>query len=86
MPSAPAQPDTYELRIRGHLDQSWTTWFGPVHLTHEPDGTTTLLVLVKDQAELHGVLVKIRDLGAPLISVTPAPTTPSGGRHGGDGA
>lgn len=60
----------YELRIEGHLDQYWSTWFG-LALTHETNGTTTLRGAVADQSELHGLLAKIRDLGATLISVLP---------------
>lgn len=67
----------YELRIDGHLDQHWSTWFGGLALTLEEDGTTTLRGVVTDQAELHGLLAKIRDLGAPLISVTPIADTPA---------
>lgn len=64
-------PTGYELRIQGHLDQHWSTWFGGLTLTRETDGTTTLRGPVTDQSELHGLLAKIRDLGAPLISVAP---------------
>lgn len=64
-------PTRYELRIEGHLDQHWSSWFGSLTLTHEGDGTTTLRGVVTDQSELHGVLAKIRDLGITLISVTP---------------
>ena len=60
----------YELRLEGHLDQHWSTWFDGLTLTHEDDGTTTLRGAVRDQAELHGLLAKVRDLGATLISVT----------------
>jgi hypothetical protein len=60
----------YELRVAGHLDDHWTTWFDGMALTHEDDGTTTLRGTVTDQAELHGLLSKVRDLGATLISVT----------------
>ncbi|MGH3458773.1 hypothetical protein [Aeromicrobium sp.] len=59
----------YELRVEGHLDGHWTSWFDDVTLTHENDGTTTLHALVPDQAALHGLLTKVRDLGATLISV-----------------
>lgn len=70
--SNPARaPTGYELRVLGHLDQHWSGWFGNLLLTHEDDGTTTLRGLVTDQAELHGLLAKIRDLGAVLVSVTP---------------
>jgi hypothetical protein len=61
----------YEIRIEGHLDQHWSAWFGGLAITHEDDGTTTLRGDVTDQAGLHGLLAKVRDLGAPLISVTP---------------
>ena len=59
----------YELRVDGHLDEHWSAWFGGLTLTREDDGTTTLRGAVADQAELHGLLTKIRDLGAPLLSV-----------------
>ena len=61
-------PD-YELRIEGHLDEHWSTWFDGLTLVHEDDGSTTLRGAVADQAELHGLLAKVRDLGATLISV-----------------
>jgi hypothetical protein len=67
-------PMGYELRIQGHLDQHWSAWFGGLTLTLETDGTTTLRGTVTDQSELHGLLAKIRDLGTPLISVTPINT------------
>jgi hypothetical protein len=53
----------------GHLDEHWSTWFGGLTLIREDDGTTTLRGAVIDQAELHGLLAKVRDLGAPLLSV-----------------
>jgi hypothetical protein len=62
-------PANYELRIEGHLDQHWSARFGGLTLTREDDGTTTLRGAVTDQAELHGLLAKVRDLGATLISV-----------------
>jgi hypothetical protein len=64
-------PTGYELRIAGHLDQHWSRWFGDLAVTLESDGTTTLRGVVTDQSELHGLIAKIRDLGVPLISVTP---------------
>lgn len=60
----------YELRVEGHLDARWAAWFDGLTLTHETDGTTNLRGPVVDQAALHGLLQKIRDLGVPLISVT----------------
>jgi len=59
----------YRLRVNGHLDQHWSSWFGDLTLTHEEDGTTCLTGAVADQAQLHGLLTKIRDLGVTLISV-----------------
>jgi hypothetical protein len=63
------QPNAYQLRVDGHLDEHWSTWLGDLTLAHESDGTTSLRGLVSDQAELHGLLMKIRDLGVTLISV-----------------
>ena len=65
------RPVRYEVRVGGHLDQHWAAWFGVQTLSHSDDGTTVLRGDVADQAELHGLLAKVRDLGAPLISVTP---------------
>ena len=72
MTSAPAGPGptTYALRVDGHLDQHWAAWFGGLVLIREHDGTTSLSAVVADQAELHGLLTRIRDLGVTLISVT----------------
>ena len=70
-PRAADVATSYELRIGGHLDQHWSTWFEGFTLTHEDNGTTTLRGTVRDQAELHGLLDKIRDLGTTLVSVTP---------------
>jgi len=61
--------DVYQPRIEGHLDEHWSTWLGDLTLTHESDGTTSLRGAVSDQAELHGLLMKVRDLGVTLISV-----------------
>jgi hypothetical protein len=62
-------PAGYRLRVGGHLDQRWSAWFDNLTLTRESDGTTSLSGAVTDQAELHGLLTKIRDLGITLISV-----------------
>jgi hypothetical protein len=69
-PTRSAAPAHYELRIEGHLDHHWSAWFGGLTLTHDNDGTTTLRGPVSDQAQLHGLLAKVRDLGATLVSVT----------------
>jgi len=60
----------YEIRLKGHLDSRWATWFDGLGLTHESDGTTIISGLVADQAALHGLLQKVRDIGLPLVSVT----------------
>jgi hypothetical protein len=62
-------PAGYQLRIAGHLDQHWSAWLGNLDLAHEEDGTTSLTGPITDQAELHGLLTKIRDLGVTLISL-----------------
>ena len=59
----------YEIRLKGHLDARWATWFDGLSLTHEGDGTTVIHGPVADQAALHGVLRRVRDVGLPLISV-----------------
>ncbi len=69
-PRGPLTPTHYELRIAGHLDEHWSAWFDGLTLTREDDGTTTLRGWVTDQAELHGLLAKVRNLGTTLISVT----------------
>ncbi len=60
----------YQIRIKGHLDPRWTDWFGGLTITLEEDGVTLLTGPVVDQAALHGLLRKVRDLGMLLISVT----------------
>ena len=61
--------ENYEIRLKGHLDVRWADWFDGLTLTRESDGTTVLRGSVVDQAALHGVLGKVRDLGLPLIAV-----------------
>ena len=63
------EPGRYEIRVRGHLDGRWADWFEGLTFTHDNDGTTLLAGPLIDQAALHGVLNKIRDLGLPMISV-----------------
>jgi hypothetical protein len=60
----------YEIRVKGHLNSRWTAWFDGLSLTTESDGTTIIQGPVADQAALHGLLQKVRDVGLPLISVT----------------
>ena len=72
-------PGRYEIRLGGgHLESRWAAWFDGMTLTHESDGTTSIHGPVVDQAALHGVLRKVRDLGLPLISVTQGPPGPPG--------
>jgi hypothetical protein len=68
--NGPDTPGRYEIRLKGRLDARWATWFDGLSLSHESDGTTVLSGPVTDQAALHGVLGKVRDLGLPLISIT----------------
>ena len=59
----------YEIRLKGHLDDRWADWFGGLTITLEENGNTLLTGPVIDQAALHGLLKKVRDLGMPLLSV-----------------
>jgi hypothetical protein len=59
----------YEIRLQGHLDARWAAWFDGLALTREGDGTTLIRGPVVDQAALHGLLQKVRDVGLPLVSV-----------------
>jgi hypothetical protein len=60
----------YQIRVRGHLGAQWADWFEGLTVTLEDNGDTLLTGAVKDQATLHGLIKKVRDLGMPLISVT----------------
>ncbi|KRF34177.1 hypothetical protein [Nocardioides sp. Soil805] len=60
----------YRIRVRGRLDQRWSTWFGDMSLTGGEDGTTVLRGRVGDQAALHGLIEKVRDLGLTLLEVS----------------
>ena len=66
----PSKPVVYQIRLRGHLGSQWTDWFEGLTITLEEGGDTLLTGPVLDQAALHGVLKKVRDLGMPLISVS----------------
>ena len=65
----PGQAMVYQIRIKGHLGHQWTDWFGGLTITLEDNGDTLLTGPVVDQAALHGLLKKVRDLGMPLVSV-----------------
>ena len=60
----------YKIKIMGHLEEDWSDWFEGLTFTHESDDTTTLLCPLLDQAALHSVLLKIRDMNLKLISIT----------------
>ena len=62
-------PRFYEIKIKGHLEERWAEWFEEMTFTHEKDGTTTLYGPLPDQAALHSILRKIRDLNLRLILV-----------------
>ena len=63
------EPQPYEIRVQGHLAARWASWVDGLTLTQEGDGTTTLRGPPLDQAALHGLLTRIRDLGVPIISL-----------------
>lgn len=63
------EPELYEIRIKGHLENRWANWFEGLTITALDNGETLLTGLVVDQAALHGLLRKVRDLGMPLLSV-----------------
>jgi hypothetical protein len=68
-PTPKAQYNYYEVRLKGHLEARWAKWFDGLAITLDEDGNTLLSGRVADQAALHGLLKKVRDLGLPLLSV-----------------
>jgi hypothetical protein len=74
------RPVRYRICVVGRLDRHWSSWFDGLEVAPQPDGTTLLTGYIRDQAALHGVLIKIRDLGLPLIAVQrlPDPDDPPG--------
>jgi hypothetical protein len=63
------EPSSYQIRLKGHLNPQWATYFDGFTLTNSEHGEALLTGVIRDQAALHGVLAKIRDLGLPLLSV-----------------
>ena len=72
-----SEPGLYEIRLKGHLDARWANQFAGLTITLEEDGDMLLTGPVVDQAALHGLLKKVRDLGMPLVSVSPVEHGPS---------
>jgi hypothetical protein len=68
-PCDPDQPLIYHIRLKGHLGPDWSDWFGGLTITPEADGVTLLSGHVPDQAALHSLLRKVRDLGLTLLAV-----------------
>jgi hypothetical protein len=66
-------PDIYQIRVKGHLGSQWSAWFDGMTITNQPNGEALLAGPVTDQSALHGLLIKIRDLGLPLLAITQAP-------------
>jgi hypothetical protein len=67
----PEQHPCYEIRIKGYLDDEWVDWFEGLTITLDENGDTLLTGPIIDQAALHGLLKKVRDLGIPLVSISP---------------
>jgi hypothetical protein len=65
-----AQPSVYQIRVQGHLGCQWAEWFEHMTIRREANGETTVTGSVVDQAALHGLLTKVRNLGLPLLSIT----------------
>ena len=75
--SDPGQLTVYQIRVRSHLGSDWTDWFDGLTITLDEDGDTLLTGPLVDQAALHGLLKKVRDLGMPLVSVNPVQSNES---------
>lgn len=66
-------PTRYHIHVRGHLDLSWSEWFDGFEISYGPDGTSDIVGMIRDQAELIGILTKIHNLNLELLSVNPEP-------------
>ncbi len=69
----------YRIRVKGHLDSSWQSWFAPLQIEHEAVGTTVLSGMLLDQAALYGVLMKVHRLGLVLLALEGSETPTKGG-------
>jgi hypothetical protein len=67
--AGPAEPARYEVRVQGVLDDRWSAWFEGLQVSSDERGQTTITGPVADQAALHGLLARVRDLGLPLLAV-----------------
>ncbi len=72
-------PQDYAITVQGHLEAHWSAWFDDLTITNQPTGEAVLAGPLRDQAALHGVLVKLRDLGLALIAVQPLERAADGG-------
>lgn len=83
--TSPSPSNRYSIRVEGHLAPEWTDWFDGLTIHCHPDGTTTLEGPISDQAALHGVLFKVRDLGLALVAVRPIELNRDGTHSAEDG-
>ena len=74
-------PGYYQIKIKGHLDTHWSAWFDNMTISNEANGEAVLCGSLPDQAALHGVLIKIRDLGLPLLAVTTVAADETSSNH-----
>ena len=76
------RPMTYQIKVQGHLDEYWSEWFDGLTVTYDEYDDTNLTGRITDQAALHGLLKKVRDMGLPLISVNPVESKVPGTKKG----
>ena len=74
-------PTYYQIRVKGHLESHWSAWFDNMTITNAANGEAILCGSLPDQAALHGILIKIRDLGLPLLGVTTVATNETQNKH-----
>ena len=78
-------PDIYHIRVKGHLDPTWSAWFDSLTISNLENGEAVLSGPIVDQAALHGILIKVRDLGLPLLAVNRVPAGGPNDDHVGSG-